>query len=230
MSGETVRTLATVIAGFVVGCVVILATGGQRLMVTNPSVDMAVQPMATQSKFMQPMQQSRHRTSTKVNVYGGQPLPSERLVPCKESKAFAKRQKQALKELEKREKKYEDGSVPFLALESTKARAVARFENYAKAGLLCGTDGLPHLIAEPGLAIKYGHTGEINLPTIGFLLVAGWIGESGRLYLSETNSRDKEIIIDVPKALSCLGRACAWPATTLSRLRDGTLTKADVKP
>ena len=27
-------------------------------------------------------------------------------------------------------------------------------------GLLCGTDGLPHLISDPGLALRYGHTGE----------------------------------------------------------------------
>merc|ERR1712007_275378 len=133
-------------------------------------------------------------------------------------------------ELEKREKKYEKGSVPALALESTAARTVARFDSYANSGLLCGIDGLPHLIAEPGLAIKYGHAGEVLLPTISFLLVAGWIGESRRLYLSETNSVQQEIIIDVPRALSCLGKACAWPATTLSRLRDGTLSDAKVKP
>jgi len=146
-----------------------------------------------------------------------------------DSKGFAKRKKNALKELEKREKKYEKGSVPALALESTAARTVARFDSYAKAGLLCGVDGLPHF-SEPGLAIKYGHAGEVLLPTIGFLLIAGWIGESGRLYLSETNGVQQEIIIDVPRALSCLAKGFAWPSTTLSRLRDGTLWKAGVKP
>lgn len=205
--------------------------------VVSPSVDMALQPMSTHSKFMQPMQATRPRASTalsaemtKIVVPYGKQLPDQRLVPCKESKAFAKRQKNALKELEKREKKYDKGSVPALALESTAARTVARFESYSKAGLLCGTEGLPHLISEPGLAIKYGRTGEVLLPTIGFLLFAGWIGESGRLYLSETNGVQEEILINVPRALSCLGKACAWPATTLSRLRDGTLSNADVKP
>merc|ERR1712151_747814 len=96
------------------------------------------------------------------------------LTPCKDSKPFAKRQKAALKELSKRIAKYEKGSAPAIALEATAARTEARFANYAKAGLLCGTDGYPHLIADPGLALKYGHTGEMLLPTIEFLLVAGW--------------------------------------------------------
>merc|ERR1711959_870353 len=100
------------------------------------------------------------------------------------SKAFAKRKKQELKDLEKRMKKYGADSSPAIALKATMDRTNKRFETYGKSGLLCGTDGLPHLIAEPGLAIKYGHTGETLLPTIGFLLVAGWIGESGRLYIS----------------------------------------------
>ena len=40
-------------------------------------------------------------------------------------------------------------------------RTNKRFANYAKAGLLCGNDGLPHLISDPGLALKYGHAGEV---------------------------------------------------------------------
>lgn len=39
-------------------------------------------------------------------------------------------------------------------------RTEKRFANYAGAGLLCGTDGLPHLISDPGLALRYGHAGE----------------------------------------------------------------------
>ena len=56
---------------------------------------------------------------------------------------------------------YEAGSAPYLALEATIERTNNRFANYGKANLLCGTDGLPHLIADPGLALKYGHAGEI---------------------------------------------------------------------
>ncbi len=54
---------------------------------------------------------------------------------------------------------YEEGSAPALALQATKQRTEKRFANYAGSGLLCGTDGLPHLIADPGLALRYvlGH-------------------------------------------------------------------------
>jgi hypothetical protein len=56
---------------------------------------------------------------------------------------------------------YEPGSAPALALQATMDRTHKRFENYAKSGVLCGSDGLPHLIADPGLALRYGHAGEI---------------------------------------------------------------------
>ena len=55
---------------------------------------------------------------------------------------------------------YEEGSAPALALKATMERTEKRFKNYGDAGLLCGTDGLPHLISDPGLALRYGHSGE----------------------------------------------------------------------
>ena len=55
---------------------------------------------------------------------------------------------------------YEADSAPALALKATMDRTEKRFATYAKQGLLCGTDGLPHLISDPGLAIRYGHAGE----------------------------------------------------------------------
>lgn len=55
---------------------------------------------------------------------------------------------------------YEEGSAPALALKATMERTEKRFANYSSAGLLCGTDGLPHLISDPGLALRYGHAGE----------------------------------------------------------------------
>merc|ERR1719324_499850 len=96
--------------------------------------------------------------------------------------------------------KYEAGSAPAVALEATAARTKARFANYGKGGLLCGADGLPHLIAEPGLALKYGHANDVLLPTVGFLLFA------------------------VPLALKCIGKSCMWPANVVAELRAGTLT------
>ena len=56
---------------------------------------------------------------------------------------------------------YEAGSAPALALNATIERTNKRFDNYARQGLLCGTDGLPHLIADPGLALRYGHAGDV---------------------------------------------------------------------
>merc|ERR1719321_1674937 len=129
------------------------------------------------------------------------------LTPCSESKAFAKRKKQEVKELQKRVKKYEADSAPALALKATIDRTEKRFDFYGRSGLLCGTDGLPHLIADPGFALKYGHAGDIFIPTFGFLYFAGWLGHSGRLYLESTRNKEKEIIIDVPLAGACLGKA-----------------------
>ena len=55
---------------------------------------------------------------------------------------------------------YEPDSAPALALNATIDRTEKRFATYARQGLLCGPDGLPHLISDPGLAIRYGHAGE----------------------------------------------------------------------
>merc|ERR1719217_752346 len=149
------------------------------------------------------------------------------LTPCADSKAFAKREKQEIKELQKRIKKYEADSAPAVALKATMERTEKRFEYYGKSGLLCGSDGLPHLIAEPGLALKYGHAGDVFIPTFGFLYVAGWIGHSGRLYLEATRNKDKEIIIDVPLALACVAKALGWPIMVVGELRAGTLLEKD---
>merc|ERR1712224_628808 len=86
------------------------------------------------------------------------------LSPCAESKAFAKRKKQELKELQKRMKKYDADPAPAIALKATMERTEKRFDFYGKSGLLCGSDGLPHLIADPGFALKYGHAGDIFIP------------------------------------------------------------------
>ena len=56
---------------------------------------------------------------------------------------------------------YDPTSAPALALTATIERTEKRFANYSKSGLLCGNDGLPHLIADPGLALRFGHAGEV---------------------------------------------------------------------
>jgi photosystem I subunit 3 len=153
------------------------------------------------------------------------------LTPCSESKGYAKRLKNELKGLNKRLKGYEADSAPALALKATIDRTEKRFANYAKAGLLCGADGLPHLISDPGLALRYGHAGETFIPTIGFLYVAGWIGYVGRNYLNIAREAkkptEKEIIIDVPLAIKLAFQGAGWPVRVVSELRSGSLTEAD---
>ncbi|WIA11507.1 hypothetical protein OEZ85_011620 [Tetradesmus obliquus] len=152
------------------------------------------------------------------------------LTPCSESKAYAKRLKNEVKGLNKRLKNYEADSAPAIALKATIDRTEKRFANYAKAGLLCGADGLPHLISDPGLALKYGHAGEVFIPTFGFLYVAGWIGYVGRLYLNkvkaeEAKPTEKEIIIDVPAALRLTWQGATWPVQVVAELKANTLTE-----
>ncbi|GMY38109.1 Photosystem I reaction center subunit III, chloroplastic [Fagus crenata] len=68
------------------------------------------------------------------------------LTPCKDSKQFAKREKQQIKKLESSLKLYAPDSAPALAINATIEKTKRRFDNYGKQGLLCGSDGLPHLI------------------------------------------------------------------------------------
>ena len=170
-------------------------------------------------------------------------------------------------------------------------RTEKRFANYGNAGLLCGGDGLPHLISDPGLALRYGHAGEtlvrprscipaelmsavispfwgvlhrhacgdfelcepsmtqacsrwhckqhtgcdevlfMQIPTVGFLYIAGWIGNAGRDYLiatkEETKPREKEYIIDVPMALKFALQGAGWPFRVIRELQKGTLVEDD---
>jgi photosystem I subunit 3 len=68
-----------------------------------------------------------------------------------------------------------------------------------------------------------------QIPTIGFLYVAGWIGYVGRQYLNlvkgESKPTEKEIIIDVPAALKLSAEGFGWPLRVVNELRAGTLTE-----
>lgn len=149
------------------------------------------------------------------------------LTPCKDSKAFAKREKQSLKKLENSLKPYAPDSAPALAIKASIEKTKKRFDNYGKAGLLCGTDGLPHLVVDGDQA----HWGEFILPGVGFLYIAGWIGWVGRSYLiairPEKKPTQKEIIIDVPIASRVLWKGLIWPLHALNAVRSGTLVEDD---
>ncbi|CAH9111874.1 unnamed protein product [Cuscuta europaea] len=145
------------------------------------------------------------------------------LTPCNESKQFAKREKQQVKKLETALKKYDPESAPALALKATIERTHRRFDSYGKQGLLCGSDGLPHLIVNG----DQRHWGEFITPGLLFLYIAGWIGWAGRSYLiavrDEKKPTQKEIIIDVPLANRLIWKAFSWPVSAYREYRNGEL-------
>ncbi|GFS37624.1 photosystem I subunit F [Actinidia rufa] len=150
------------------------------------------------------------------------------LTPCKESKQFAKREKQQLKKLESSLKLYAPESAPALAIKATMDKTKRRFDNYGKQGLLCGSDGLPHLIVSG----DQRHWGEFITPGILFLYIAGWIGWVGRSYLiairDDKKPTQKEIIIDVPLASKLVFRGFSWPVAAYRELVNGDLVDSSV--
>ena len=156
---------------------------------------------------------------TKVNA--------SELTLCKESPAFAKREKTSLKKLENRLAKYEADSLPSLALQKQIAKTKDRFSRYGSGNLMCGADGLPHLITDG----EWSHAGEFVLPGLGFLYITGWIGWAGRSYLAvarkDSKATEKEIIIDVPLASKIMLSGFTWPAQAWSELVNGELLAAN---
>ena len=133
------------------------------------------------------------------------------LTKCSDSPTFAKRQKASVKKLEQRMNTYEAGTPPALALQQQIERTQARFDKYGRSDLLCGTDGLPHLIADG----RWSHAAEFMLPGFGFIYISGWIGWVGRKYLravsTTKNPAESEIIINVPLALKIMTTGYIWP-------------------
>ena len=145
------------------------------------------------------------------------------LTPCKDSAVFKRRLDQSVKKLEGRLSNYEEGTPAYLALDAQIDRTKARFDKYGKQGLLCGADGLPHLIVDG----RFSHAGEFILPAITFLYISGWIGWVGRSYLQFTKTTDKpnenEIIIDVPVAIGMMSSGFLWPLSAWNELISGKL-------
>ena len=94
------------------------------------------------------------------------------LVKCSDSSSFTRRLEGSVKKLELRLQKYEPNSPPALALKQQIERTKNRFDRYGKSELLCGKEGLPHLITDGRL----DHAAEFILPGILFLYITGWIG------------------------------------------------------
>ena len=145
------------------------------------------------------------------------------LTKCSNSPAFAKRLNGSVKKLEQRISKYEVDSPAALALQQQIDRTKARFDKYSRSELLCGTDGLPHLIADG----RWSHAAEFILPGFGFIYITGWIGWVGRKYLravsTTKNPTESEIIINVPLALKIMTTGYIWPISAWQELISGEL-------
>nr|YP_010618605.1 photosystem I reaction center subunit III [Rhodomelopsis africana]WAX02618.1 photosystem I reaction center subunit III [Rhodomelopsis africana] len=149
------------------------------------------------------------------------------LVPCKDSPAFSKRLKQSLKKLEVRLSKYEPSTPPALAINNQIKQTQNRFDKYSKAGILCGSEGLPHLIADG----RWNHAGDFMLPGLLFIYITGWIGWVGRGYLQAVSlsnkPSEKEIIIDLPLAMKFSLSGFTWPLAALQEFTSGQLLASD---
>jgi len=149
------------------------------------------------------------------------------LTKCSESKAFDKRLNTTVKKLEARKQTYEAGTPPALALQQQIDRTNARFDKYSRSELLCGADGLPHLVADG----RWSHAAEFILPGFGFIYISGWIGWVGRKYLravsTSKNPTENEIIINVPLALKIMTTGYIWPISAWQEFTSNELVALD---
>ena len=140
------------------------------------------------------------------------------LVPCKDSAVFKKRLDGSVKKLSAGLSNYDEGTPAYLALQEQIQKTQTRFDKYGKQGLLCGADGLPHLIADG----RWSHAAEFILPGFGFIYISGWIGWVGRKYLravsTSANPSESEIIINVPLALKIMTTGYIWPISAWQEL------------
>lgn len=147
------------------------------------------------------------------------------LQTCSEVPAFQERFDDRVGTLEIKLESLDPGSDLYQVYQQKLKRTQNRFQGYSD--LLCGEDGLPHLITDG----RWGHAGEFILPGIAFLYLAGWLGWSGRMYLnkvqSESNPEAKESNIDVPLALQCFSASLAWPLAALKEIASGEIREKE---
>lgn len=150
------------------------------------------------------------------------------LTPCGQSAAFKEVIDNEIAGFEARLANFEPNSAPASYLKGKIAAAQDRYTKYANSTLLCGTDGLPHLISDG----RFDHAGEFLIPGLLFLYITGWIGWVGRDYVravrqDPATATQKEIVIDVPLALRFMLTGFTWPLAALKELGDGSLVASD---
>lgn len=149
------------------------------------------------------------------------------LTPCKDSAVFQKRFQASVKKLEVRLSKYEPLTPPALALQKQIEQTKVRFTKYRNSGVLCGSEGLPHLITDG----RWNHAGEFVIPGLLFIYITGWIGWVGRGYLQAVSSlskpNEKEIIIDVPLAIQYSLSGFIWPLAAIQEFTSGNFLVSD---
>ena len=89
---------------------------------------------------------------------------------------------------------------------------------------------LPTAPPDPRSPLPLALPPPAQIPTIGFIYFAGWLGFSGTKYLQATRDKNKEIIIDVPLAWAKLWEGLAWPLRAAAEAKDGSLFEAEVRP
>ena len=146
------------------------------------------------------------------------------LTPCATSSAFQDRLKSEVDGYTARLADFAVGSNPAEYLTGKIAQTEARFAKYANSGLLCGEDGLPHLISDG----RWDHAGEFTIPALMFLYITGWIGWVGRAYIiavrkDKATAAQKEILIDLPLAVKFMLTGFAWPLAAIKEFATGEL-------
>nr|UNJ15557.1 photosystem I subunit III [Cyanidiaceae sp.] len=149
------------------------------------------------------------------------------LTPCQNSAPFQARLNNSVKKLENRLSYYKQNSSEYISIKQQIEKTKNRFDKYSKSSLLCGEDGLPHLITNG----EWGHAGEFFIPSIFFIYITGWIGWAGKGYLQHSKTlngpSEHEIIIDLPRALKYMLSGFAWPILALKEFRNGSLLAKD---
>ncbi len=149
------------------------------------------------------------------------------LTPCKDSQPFQKRLSSSIKKLENRLKFYTPESKETSSILKEIQNTKNRFEKYKQENLLCGKEGLPHLITTG----QWDRANEFVLPGLLFLYITGWIGWSGRSYLKYSskseNPYENEIILNVPVAISIINSGFLWPIDAWKEFTNGDLLESD---